>query len=197
MPIPNTNNDALKKGSVWLKEVDTALVKLISDTITVPDELGIPQKVDVIVRDPEKEAKLTNFPCVSIYNYNQKKATDRMDTQSKVIVKYETEDKKTVLVDSVAKPYYLFYQIDFYAKYQTDIDEMTRQWLGLTDLHFLLEVRDTKNNKRQCVVDELDYRYSNARKSIHQRSYSYRVWVELDETVPIPVPTVQEVILRR
>lgn len=195
MLLPNSNE--IKKGSVWLKEVDTALVTLINNTITVPDELGVPQKVDVVVRDPEKEAKLTNFPCVSIYNYNQLKSKDRIDTQTKIQMKYEDSEKKSILVDKVAKPYYLFYQIDFYAKYQTDIDEMTRQWLGLIDQHYLLEVRDTKNNKRQCVMDELEYRYSNARKSIFQRTYNYKIWVELDESVPKSVPTVQEIILRR
>lgn len=159
--------------------------------------MGNAVELPVIVRDPQRESKLTSYPCACVSNYNQLISKDRLDNLDKVVVKYKDTEKKQVLVDKVAKPYYLYYQVDFYAKFQTDIDEMTRMWLGNIDSHYVLEVRDTNNNKRYCNMVEQPYKHNRTDGNIYQRSYTYKVWVELDESIPVEVPTVQQVIIRR
>ena len=69
-------------GSVWLKEVDTALLKLIPTIVKYYDENDNLVSPAVMVRNPEGTYKIEEFPSVSIFNYNQVFASERMIKES-------------------------------------------------------------------------------------------------------------------
>lgn len=185
-------------GSVWLKEVDTALLKLIPTIVKYYDENDELVSSAVMVRNPEGTYKIEEFPSVSIFNYNQVFASERYDREE-VLTKRDIERKVAVLEKS-ALPYYLYYQIDFWAKYQEDINEMTRRWLGFIPRNFVLEVKDTEGNIRHCNMELVDFAnadYVKGDERIFHRVYSYRIWVELDEGYEKEYPVVIECEIRR
>ena len=185
-------------GSVWLKEVDTALLKLIPTIVKYYDENDELVSPAVMVRNPEGTYKIEEFPSVSIFNYNQVFASERYDREE-VLTKRDIERKVAVLEKS-ALPYYLYYQIDFWAKYQEDINEMTRRWLGFIPRNFVLEVKDTEGNIRHCNMELVDFAnadYVKGDERIFHRVYSYRIWVELDEGYEKEYPVVIECEIRR
>lgn len=185
-------------GSVWLKEVDTALLKLIPTIVKYYDENDELVSPAVMVRNPEGTYKIEEFPSVSIFNYNQVFASERYDREE-VVTKRDIERKVAVLEKS-ALPYYLYYQIDFWAKYQEDINEMTRRWLGFIPRNFVLEVKDTEGNIRHCNMELVDFAnadYVKGDERIFHRVYSYRIWVELDEGYEKEYPVVIECEIRR
>lgn len=185
-------------GSVWLKEVDTALLELIPTIVKYYDENDDLVSSAVMVRNPEGTYKIEEFPSVSIFNYNQVFASERYDREE-VLTKRDIERKVAVLEKS-ALPYYLYYQIDFWAKYQEDINEMTRRWLGFIPRNFVLEVKDTEGNIRHCNMELVDFAnadYVKGDERIFHRVYSYRIWVELDEGYEKEYPVVIECEIRR
>lgn len=180
-------------GSVWYPQINKALKELIPSIVKAysPTKELIP--VEVVVRNPETEYKIEKFPCVSIFSYDERFDIGRYLDVDKVIVERDIERGKA-LVEAPAKPYNLFYQIDFWAKYQSDIDIMTMTWANTFTKHNVLKVKDTLNNLRECYMRQLGYAVADEvrekRERIFHRVYSYEIWVELDETQPVEVPIV-------
>lgn len=181
-------------GSVWLKEVDKGLKDLITNTIKCYNENRELTTVPVIITHPEKESgKKLTYPCVCISNYNQRIDMQRINRERVV---HRDKETGVALVSKHSVPYSLFYQIDIYARYQIDIDEMTRRWLGNIEDHHLLEVVDTEGITRHSemtqvhgckVLDSVE-----DSKRLFRRSYSYRISVDLDESTAKEVKLVLE-----
>lgn len=179
-------------GSIWNEQVDGALIKLIKRIVKNYDEKGVLEIPSVGVRNPETDFHITKFPSVSIHNYDQKQAKDRIQ-QGDILS--EIDDEGYALMERPALSYNLYYQIDFWANYHDDINEMTRRWLANVEPKTTLEVIDTKDNTRHCNMSLVDYATSdevvNGEKLFH-RIYSYKIWVELDERDPIRVKVATE-----
>lgn len=174
------------RGSVWNEQVDKALLDLLKKVVKYSDENGEKTTPSVLVRNPEGEFQIKTFPSVSIYNYNQVFSKIRHDEFARTHREY-SEDLKTVTIERPALPYDLFYQIDFWSEYQTDMNDMTRTWLANVEPRTTLEVVDTEGNTRHCVMfledmANIDEKEDNT--NIFHRAYSYRIWVELDEREP-------------
>lgn len=169
-------------GSVWLTEVDTALLQLIPTIAKYYDEEGEEAPADVMVRNPEGTFKIEKFPSVSIFNYDQIFASYRY-VKEEVLVGFDLENGDAIM-EKPAIPFDLYYQIDFWADYQEDINEMTRRWLGKIPKNSVLEVVDTRGTTRYCNMELVDFAnadYVKGDDRIFHRVYSYRIWVELDE----------------
>lgn len=169
-------------GSVWLTEVDTALLQLIPTIAKYYDEEGEETPADVMVRNPEGTFKIEKFPSVSIFNYDQIFASYRYNKEE-VLVGFDLENGDAIM-EKPAIPFDLYYQIDFWADYQEDINEMTRRWLGKIPKNSVLEVVDTRGTTRYCNMELVDFAnadYVKGDDRIFHRVYSYRIWVELDE----------------
>lgn len=183
-------------GSVWLEEVDRALLGLIPTVVKYFDEEGEIQEVDTFVRNPEGEYKVESYPSVTIFNYNQIFASYRYDHEEQVV---DIIDGVAV-IEKPALPYDLFYQIDFWSEYQEDINEMTRRWAGNVEERGVLEVVDTEGNTRYSVMELIDYAnidHIDGDERIFHRAYSYRIWVELDERTATNKKVVLEAEIRR
>lgn len=172
--------------NVWFEEVNIALVKLLRDTIKIKSNTGanipIPPN-SVMVRRPEDEFKMENFPCVSIYNTGYRRDLYRGSTDPVVVVRDELTNTATVEDPSV--PFTLNYQIDFWAKYQEDMDLMTRSWLFKYNRQFALPVIDDGGTLRYCNVNCSNSIVKSDLVQNKERLFhsiiSISIWVELDD----------------
>lgn len=164
--------------SVWYEQVDTAFIKFIRDNIQID---GKPVKVKV--RKPDEDFNTEDYPLVSIYNLYDRFSRVRYNPEP-VVVSRDTE-LNTLISESPAKPYDLFYQIDFWASLQSDMNSMVKQWKSLFDFWFNLDVLDESGTPRSCfVISRNDFNKSdllqNGKRLFHSFG-TYKVQVEIDE----------------
>lgn len=177
----------VQNGSVWLEEVEIALAKLIKANVESYDKDGklIPTKV--VVLKPEKEVGSLTYPCVTLYNYDQKFDMDRY-TEGTQIHSLDLTTGKAIEEDN-ARPYNLYYQVEFWTEYLEDLNQMTRDWAERVVPFSTLECIDTKGNRRVCFMEQLkpianlDNAKTNDSKRLFRRIYSYKISVELDNPI--------------
>lgn len=173
--------------NVWFEEVNTGLINEIRDTVKYKNIKGVLQPLDrergIIIRKPEEDLKFEIFPCVSIYNTGYSSDLRRYDKEP-VIVEKDIEKGIVTLEDS-AVPFNLEYQLDFWSKYATDMDTMTRTWLIKHFRQFNLKVVDDGGTERTCNclrtgrVEKSDL-VLNTKRLFHT-IIKYQIWVELDD----------------
>ncbi len=177
-------------GSVWLAEIDNSLINTIKTIVKTMERVNgeiVPVPVDAFVRNPEGVVQIAKYPCVTIFNYDVRFAGNRFDPS---LIRGQRADGRITL-EQPALPYDLYYQVDFWAKYNEDINEMLRRWHGTIGKNHLLEVLDTEGNQRfssMTRVDSANADYAKGDQRIFHRVFSYKIWVELDERLPIQVP---------
>lgn len=170
--------------NVWFEEVNTGLLKELKDTVRIKDANGVLVALNdkaLIVRKPEEDFKSEIFPCISIYNLNDKFDSRRYNPEP---IKVGIVGKEAILEDP-AVPFNLLYQIDFWTKYQTDMDYMTKTWLKKHFRQFNLTVIDDGGTKRSCnclvqggfVKSDL---VLNGERLFHS-VIKLQIWVELDD----------------
>ena len=159
--------------NVWFEEVNTGLVEEIKNTVKVKDSHGVLTALgdeNIVIRKPEEDFKIEVFPSVSIYNVTYKHDPLRYNPNP-VVVSTDKENKIMTLEDP-AVAFNLSYQLDFWAKYQTDMDSMTRTWLlkhfrqfnlkdrlfhSIVNLQIWVEIDDeTRYNKPMVVTRDID-----------------------------------------
>ena len=181
--------------NVWFEEVNIGLLNEIKDTVRVRDANGVLVALDdkaLIVRKPEEDFKLEVFPCISIYNVGNKFDPLRYNPAPVNIGK--DENLKVVVLEDPAVPFILDYQIDFWAKYQTDRDYMLRTWLLKHFRQFNIRVLDDGGTFRTCncltdgSVTKSDLVLNNER--LFHSIIKLRIWVELDEETRYNKPMV-------
>ena len=143
MPVPSE--------SVWFEQVDTALINYIKGIVKFPNSSGVPTPVPVKVRKPDEDFKIEEYPCITLYNLYSVRDEERYFPDS-VVVERDLERNRLVEEKS-AIPYSLFYQIDFWSRQQSQMNDMTRMWLGHhPDRCFNLPVKDLSGNDRDSFV---------------------------------------------
>lgn len=164
--------------SVWFEQVDSALMKLLSNTIRID---GKPVKV--IIRKPDEDFNEEDYPLVSIYNLYDKFSKLRYSPEP--VVTHRLPESHTLILEDSALPYDLYYQIDFWATLQTDMNQMTKYWKAFTKSWFNLDVLDESGNKRSSLVlPRNDFKkqdfLKNGKRLFHSFG-TYKIQVELDE----------------
>ena len=181
--------------NVWFEEVNIGLLEEIKNTVRIKnskDVLNALKDEALLIRKPEEDFKLEVFPCVSIYNLSYKHDPVRYNP-SPVIIE-EDEKNKVVVMEDSAVPFNLDYQIDFWAKYQEDMDCMTRTWLSKHFRQFNLKVVDDGGVERTCncliqgSVAKSDL-VLNGERLFHS-IIKYQIWVELDDETRYNKPMV-------
>lgn len=171
--------------NVWFEEVNIGLINEVKDTVRIKDANGVLVALEdkaLVVRKPEEDFKFEVFPCVSIYNLTYSHDPIRYNP-APVKVGEDLENNIVVLEDP-AVPFNLEYQIDFWAKYQEDMDCMTRTWLINHFRQFNLKVVDDGGTERTCnciakgsiVKSDL---VLNKERLFHS-IVKLQIWVELD-----------------
>lgn len=185
-------------GSVWYPQLNKALKTLIPTVVMTHDESGQLVPIPVVIRTPEPEFEVEKFPSATISSYDERFAQFRY-TDSRVVV-YKDYDRSVAVIEESAKPYSLYYQIDFWAQYQEDIDTMTMMWSSKFKKHNSLTVIDSSGVERSCYMRLVKIAkadtVSDRNDRIFHRVYSYEIWVELDENPLMEVPLVRKQIIQ-
>ena len=171
--------------NVWFEQVDRGLMNEIRSCVKYLNKSGVPTALNtnqIIVRKPEEDFKIETYPCVSIYNVGYYHDPIRYNPEP-VVVSKDLENHVVTLEDS-AVSFNLEYQLDFWAKYQTDMNEMTKTWLTKHFRQFNLSVEDDGGVLRSCncliqgsvVKSDL----VEGKERIFHSIIKYSIWVELD-----------------
>ena len=174
----------VKSESVWFREVNTALINYIQGIVRLPNEFTVLTSVPVKVRKPDEDFKIETYPCITLYNLYSLRDEVRY-FPDKVVVERDYERHK-LIEERGAIPYSLFYQLDFWSRKQSHMDDMTRLWLGHhPDRCFNLPVKDISGKDRSCfVLMTDDLKKSDLLTGTNRTFHSiltYRVSVEIDE----------------
>lgn len=172
--------------NVWFEEVNRGLINEIKNTVRIKDPNGVLVALEdkaIIIRKPEEDFKFETFPCVSIYNKTYE--FDPIRYNPNPIKVGEIIEENIAIMEESATPFNLNYQIDFWSKYQTDMDTMTRTWLKKHFRQFNLKVVDDGGTERSCnclikgSVTKSDLVLNKER--LYHSIINYQIWVELDD----------------
>lgn len=164
--------------SVWLEQVDTALITYLKRLFP---------KYLIFMRKPDEDFKIEAYPCISIYCTGYRRDTlryfDKLEDTGEII-----EEKFIKVYEKSAVPYNLDYQVEFWAKTQTEMNLMTRLLLGNTPEGYInLPVVDMSGNNRNSFMSQsasvVRSDLLNGKNRIFRTIFSYIIWVELDEKV--------------
>lgn len=182
--------------SVWFEQIDSSLLDFVSSIVFVNNSEGIKVPVPVIIRKPEEDFKIEVYPSVSLYNLYSMLNRERLDDIEEVIVNRDFE-KGTLNIEKVAIPFVLAYQIDFWSKYQSDMNLMTQLWLSHTGRYFNLPVKDQSGNDRNVLVmlsDSISKQdLLDGSDRIYHSFATYKVFTELDEEIQSTIPMVSNI----
>lgn len=172
--------------SVWFEQVDTALINYIKGIVKLPNSNGVLTPVPVKVRKPDEDFKIEEYPCITLYNLYS--VRDEVRYYPDTVVVETDPDRHRAILEKSAIPYSLFYQIDFWARNQSQMNDMTRLWLGYhPDKSFNLPVKDLSGNDRNSFVLMTDDLKKSDFLTGTQRTFhsvlTYKVWVEIDERI--------------
>lgn len=172
--------------SVWFEQVDTALINHIKGIVKLPNSNGVLTPVPVKIRKPDEDFKIEEYPCITLYNLYSVRDEERYFPDTVVVER--DFDNHRLIEEKSAIPYSLFYQIDFWSRQQSQMNDMTRMWLGHhPDKCFNLPVKDLSGNNRDSFVlmtDDLkksDF-LTDTKRTFHS-VLTYKVWVEIDERI--------------
>lgn len=185
--------------SVWHEEVYAGFREEIQKTVRIKNAKGElvplpkPEK-SIVVRKPEEDFKFEVFPCVSIYIKDYKHDPFRYDPRPTYT---NVQGSRTLEVEECAVPFNLAVQIDFWARFQEDMDAMTHSWLMKHFRQFNLSVVDsggtprTQNTIAVGTIVKSDL-VLNKERLFHSIA-NYSIWVEIDDEVKYNVPMVETV----
>ena len=172
--------------NVWFEEVNIGLINEIKNSVKTKDPHGVLTPLNdnaIVIRKPEEDFKFETFPCVSIYNKSYEFEPMRYNPHPVKVG--EIVEEHIAIMEESAISFNLDYKIDFWSKYQTDMDIMTRTWLTKHFRQFNLKVTDDGGTERTCnclikggvVKSDL---VSGGERLFHS-IINYQIWVELDE----------------
>lgn len=184
--------------SVWFEQVDTALVEYISGIVKLPDSTKSLVSVPVTIRKPDEDFKVEEYPCISLYNLYSNRNEMRYNPERQVVSR-NVEDK-VMVVEASAIPYDLEYQIDFWSKLQSEMNEMLRLWLSHNpDKYINLPVKDVSGNDRNSFMLQTEGLKKSdlitGDKRLFHSFITYKIWVELDEHIGSELPMVTQVVI--
>lgn len=184
--------------NVWFEEVNIGLFNEIKNTVKVKDVNGVLVALEddsIIIRKPEEDFKLEKFPCVSIYNVSY--GHDPIRYNPSPVIIGEDNENNLLLLEDPATPFNLMYQLDFWSRYQTEMDSMTRTWLIKHFRQFNLKVVDDGGTERTCncliqgKVTKSDLVLEGER--LFHTIIKYLIWVELDDETRYNKPMIGKV----
>lgn len=137
--------------SIWFSNVDRGFKKMLQSIVKLPNLDGERVPVPVVIRKPEEEFKVDQYPVISIYNLYSRLDTSRYSEFDTITIKRDYESN-IIYQSKPSIPFNLQYQIDFWGLYQQDMNEMTLRWLSAVGRDFNLPVVDNAGDERDVYV---------------------------------------------
>jgi hypothetical protein len=184
--------------TVWYREVLKALGQEVPRYLTVG---GV--SVPFSVRTPEKEFKIEVYPSVTATPLYETLALKRQRLELVRVEGSEDTVSNTVLYEEPALPFDLVIQLDFWARFQEDLDTMTTLWYARHYRHFNLDVVDSGGNSRSIFVVQSPIKRAHYTEKISQDfdefertfqgSFTLKCWVEIDNNIQTTLPLAKQV----
>lgn len=173
--------------TVWYEQVDIALIKLIHKVF------GEDMKVRFRGEDDFTDNSL---PYVAIQHLGETFDLFRYDSNP---VRLRDEEGYTVLEES-AKPYTLHYQLTLTTDKITQMNYMSMLWNNEVTDYYNLDVVDMGGTTRSCYM-RLEGRPIQQSEGLNEdrmfsSTYSYKIWVEIDESKSYTKPLVTTVEIK-
>lgn len=189
-------------GSVWKEQVERSLIEEIYSSVRIKNENGelIPlsnKSKQVLIRKPEEAFKPEKFPCISIYNKGDAFAPTRYESGNEKLKKRLTDG--SYVLENRAVPFNLTYQIDFWSKYQSDMNDLTMTWLMHHFRQFNLLVNDTEGKEisinciKNGTIVKSDLMQGGER--LFHSILTYTIWVEIKDETQYNVDVVEKVVI--
>lgn len=186
--------------SVWNEQIDKALKdELIIHTerreksgrfIRLSDDA-------VTVRKPEEDFKSEIYPCISFF---EQRATFDAKRYNPIPLPVARDAKSHFMtLEESAIPFNVTYQIEFWAKYQTDLNEITKSWMMKHFRQFNLDLKDDNGVVRSSNVLLLPPIVRSdlitGKERVFRNIFNYVIWVELDNESRYNVSMVTDVVI--
>lgn len=168
--------------SVWYEECDKGWLDLIPSVITCEYKQGEFSPIHTTMHLPEQDLEDFHvYPRCSIQVVDEEFSRNRYESRVGEVVGNLNGSK--VLVQDPSQPYYLYYQINFFAQYKSDIDHISKLWRTFSGRFFNLPVVLSDGTPHKCAVDLIKFKnQDDIEREVRRyiRSYVYRVWVDLE-----------------
>lgn len=188
--------------SIWVEQIDTALIKYIQSIIRVEDTSLNLVPLSAYIRNPEKLFKPKTMPCALIYNYDMTLAKDPYSDDLLVSrnTPKEGEDFLTANFEKPALNANLFYQIDFFTKMQSDMNSISKTWIAHTGNYFSLPVIDKSGSNDVATVSLIDFVKRDSfveDERIFRWIFSYKISAIIDESSIVVKKLVEQVEINK
>lgn len=174
--------------SIWTGEIDASLISLVKSTV---NRNGV--NAGVTVQKPEGINFEAEYPLVTFFNYDTRFDEDSHYPHSKRLddVNTDTGDAK-ILMPKL--PYHLYYQIDFWSKYRSELNKMTFNWISMIDRNYKLVLLDTEGIETITTMrlekPSIELEDSDGTERLFRQNFSYKIKGYLDERTPEAVKLV-------
>ena len=173
--------------SVWYKEVDTAMCKLIKDLIDPKIQIFFNTQRDLIKETPK-------YPYAKIVHLGEQFAFDRYDPLRQITAIDNV--KGTITVEESALPYDLNYQLELISNSNNLHNTTSMKWASKVKPFFNLPVIDNGGQERLCFVSSTKpitiEEITKEDKTIFRYVIRLKIRVELDETTSHDSPLITD-----
>lgn len=187
--------------SVWYEQVNAGLLEELKRSLTIHNAKGLSMSLPkpesaFSIRKPEEDFKFEIFPCVSIYNLStQYNPIRHLPLDVDVAMERDYENNQIVM-EKQGVPFDLSYQIDFWSRYQTDMDDMLMSWLLTHYRQFNLPVITTEGTETDVNVLQVGEVVKSDlvlnKERLFHSIIKYSIWVEIDGGLRYTKPMVGE-----
>lgn len=178
----------MSNSTIWNEQICTGFLEALQQNVKVRGRSGTLEPVqNVVVMKPEIGFDKDLLPAITIRNYDVRRAVVNQMGKLPTYENYNTENG-TVEYTKQPLKFWLYYQIDFWAEYQEDIDNMLISWISvMPDKGGALKVRNFDNEEvtTPCsliTMTALDG--TDTDKRLFRRCLSYRVSALIDGSLP-------------
>ena len=167
--------------SIWYEECDRGWLDLIPSIVTCEYRENEFTPIHTSMHLSEQDLEDFHvYPRCTVEVIDEEFARNRyIPTVGDVLSKNGAK----ALVQNQSQPYYLIYQINFYAQFKSDIDRISKLWRAFSGRYFNLPVTLADGTAHKCAVDLIKFLNSDdVEREVRRyiRRYTYKVWVDLD-----------------
>ena len=174
--------------TIWNEQICEGFLEALRKNAKVRGRSGKLEPVqNVTVKKPETVVDSDLLPAITIQNYDIKRAVVNQMGRVPTYENYNTENG-TVEYTKQPLKFWLYYQIDFWAEYQEDIDNMLLSWISaMPDVGGALRVVNMGGEEvtTSCsLLSMVALDGTDTDKRLFRRSLSYRVSGLIDVAEP-------------
>lgn len=173
----------MEQQNIWYEECDKGWLDLIPSIVTCEYEQNVFSPIYTSIHLPEQDFEDYHvYPRCSVQVIDEEFALNRHDSRAGEIL---SQNGTSVVVQNPSQPYYLYYQLNFFAQYKSDIDRIAKLWRAFSGRYFNLPITLPDGTTHKCAVDFIKYKnQDDIEREVRRyiRSFVYKVWVSLEGT---------------